>query len=142
MAEDWWSVEVLNARTTAAMWRDSYGETLAESAVTNRALGWEWHAFGWGVVFEVRFADESQWEEWCRLPGTRAALDAVPDPLAGLLVHRGRGGASGRFVPRRPRVSPGAASAALPEPAPDRAPARTPGGTGAAQLLMDQLAIT
>ena len=36
------------------------------------------------------------------LPSVRAALDAVPDPLAGLLVHRGRGGAAGRFAPDPP----------------------------------------
>jgi hypothetical protein len=133
VAEDWWSIEVLNARTTAAMWRDSYGQALAESAVTNQALGWEWRTFGWGVVLEVRFAEEAGWEAWRGLPAVRAALDAVPDPLGGLLVHRGRGGASGRFVPRRPRFSPGAAAVALPEPVP---------ATGVGQPLMDQVAIT
>jgi hypothetical protein len=134
MADGWWSIEVLGAGTTAAMWRASYGQALAESAVTNRALGWEWHAFGWGVVFEVRFADEAGWEAWRGLPGVRAVLDAVPDPVGGLLVHRGRGGASGRFVPRRPRRSPGGASAALPEPAPY--------ADAAGQPLVDQAAIT
>lgn len=134
MSEDWWSVEVLNARTTAAMWRDSYGQALVESTVTNRALGWQWHTFGWGVVFEVRFAGDAEWDTWRRLPAVRAAFDAVPDPFGGLLVHRGRGGASGSFVPRRPRFSPGAACAALPEPAPL--------GAGAGQPLMDQVAIT
>jgi hypothetical protein len=133
MAEDWWSIEVLDARTTAAGWREAYGQALAESAVTNRASGWEWHTFGWGVVLEVRFADETEWEAWRLLPGVRAALDAVPDPLSGLLVHRGRGGASGGYVPRRPRFSPGAASVALPEPEP---------APGVRQPRADQLAMT
>jgi hypothetical protein len=132
MAEDWWAVEVLNARTIAAVWRDAYGEALVESAVTNRALGWEWHAFGWGVVFEVRFADEGDWEAWRRQAGVCAALDAVPDPVGGLLVHRGRGGACGGFVPRRPGGAPGAAAVALPEPA--------PAGHAAGQPLVDQAA--
>jgi hypothetical protein len=134
MAEDWWSIEVLNARTTAAMWRDSYGQALAESAVTNRALGWEWHTFDWGVVLEVRFADEGDWAAWRRLAGVRAALDAVPDPVGGLLVHRGRGGACGSFVPRRPGGSPGAACAALPEPAPAE--------NAAGQPLVDRAVVT
>jgi hypothetical protein len=138
MAADWWAIEVLNARTTAAAWRDAYAQALVESAVTNRALAWEWYELSWGVVFELRFADETRWRAWRGLPGTRAALDAVPDPVGGLLVHRGRGGASGSFVPRRPRCSPGAASAALPGPV---VPAPVP-LSGAAQPLADHIAIT
>ncbi|WP_405731613.1 hypothetical protein OG607_33960 [Streptomyces sp. NBC_01537] len=113
MAADWWSIEVLNARTPAAEWRDAYAPALVESAVTNRSLAWEWHTFTWGVVFELRFFDEEDWLSWRALPGTRAALDAVPDPVSGLLVHRGRGGASGAYVPRRPRRSPGSAAQAI-----------------------------
>ncbi|WP_127360168.1 hypothetical protein [Actinacidiphila soli] len=123
MAADWWSIEVLNAPgTPAAGWRDAYAPALVESAVTNRALAWEWHGFSWGVVFELRFATEEHWQAWHARPGTRAALDAVPDPVAGLLVHRGRGGASAAYVPRRPRRSPGAEALELPvQPAMDHA---------------------
>jgi hypothetical protein len=113
MTADWWSIEVLNARTPAAEWRDAYAPALVESAVTNRSLAWEWHTFTWGVVFELSFSDEEDWLSWRALPGTRAALDAVPDPVSGLLVHRGRGGASGAYVPRRPRRSPGSAAQAI-----------------------------
>ncbi len=54
----------------------------------------------------------------CARPAVRAALDAVPDPLAGLLVHRGRGGGAGARVPRRPRPVAGAAALPPPEPEP------------------------
>ncbi|MDJ0341222.1 hypothetical protein QMK19_06995 [Streptomyces sp. H10-C2] len=116
MAEDWWSIEIFNARTSAAQWRDAHAESLIESAVTNGALSWEWHAHSWGVVLEVRFRAERQWEAWRRLPGTQAALDSVPDPVNGLLVHRGHGGASGDSCPRRPRITPSAGAVELPEP--------------------------
>ncbi|MBC6469646.1 hypothetical protein [Actinomadura alba] len=109
MATEWWSIEVFSAQTSAAAWRDSYGRSLIESALTNGASAWEWHDHSWGLVFEVEFADEEQWQAWRALPGTRAALDAVPDPVNGLVVFRGRGGSSGNPVPRGPRVSPGAA---------------------------------
>jgi hypothetical protein len=117
---DWWSIEILDAEhavTSAAQWRDAYAQTLAESAVTNGAVQWEWFEFGWGVVFEIAFRDERQWPAWRELPGTRAALDAVPDPVSGLVTHRGHGGASGSPVPRRPRITPSTDRVALPEPA-------------------------
>jgi hypothetical protein len=50
------------------------------------------------------------------LPAVRAALDAVPDPVNGLLIYRGRGGSAGRPVPRKPRPLAGAGAVALPEP--------------------------
>jgi hypothetical protein len=72
------------------------------------------------VVLEVAFPDEARWEAFRDLPATRAALDAVPDPVNGLLVHRGRGGSSGARSPRRPRPLAGAGAVALPEPEPPR----------------------
>ncbi len=45
--------------------------------------------------------------------------DAAPDPVKGLLVHRGRGGAAGTRLPRRPRPLAGAGAVELPEPDPD-----------------------
>ena len=116
---DWWSIEVTDRDDavvhTAAGWRDAYAEALAESLVTNGAASWEWFSHSWGVVLEVAFAEERDWELWFALPGTRAALDAVPDPVRGLLVHRGHGGASGAYVPRPPGNAP-ADQVALPEP--------------------------
>jgi hypothetical protein len=53
----------------------------------------------------------------------RAALDAVPDPVNGLLVYRGRGGGAGAGTRRRPRPFAGAGAVELPEPAPVEPPA-------------------
>jgi hypothetical protein len=114
---DWWSIEVFDAEFPASSWRYSWGEALIESALTSGADHWEWHEHRWGVVFEVRFADEAAWSRWRDLPGTRAALDAVPDPVNGLHVYRGRGGSSGSPVPRRPKPAPGAAAIDLETPA-------------------------
>src|SRR6516225_4718728 len=50
------------------------------------------------------------------LPSVRAALDGVPDPVNGLLVYKGRGGAAGPRVPRKPKPAPGAAALELEEP--------------------------
>ncbi|WP_419997476.1 hypothetical protein [Streptomyces boninensis] len=115
---DWWSVEVFDGQSSALAWRDSYEYALVESAVTHGALMWEWHVHSWGIVLEISFREEADWERWRGLPGVQAALDAVPDPVSGLLLHRGRGGTSGSFVPRRPRPAPSAAAAELPEPEP------------------------
>ena len=67
------------------------------------------------------FSSEEQWEAFRSLPVVRAALDAVPDPVNGLLIYRGRGGGAGARKPRRPRPSPAAGAVALPEPAADSA---------------------
>ena len=118
-AADWWSIEILDAEhaeISAASWRDAYEQTLTESLVTNGAVQWQWYGHSWGVVLEVAFAEERTWLLWRALPGTQAALDAVPDPLSGLLVHRGHGGASGTYVPRTPPAAPLADRVALPEP--------------------------
>jgi hypothetical protein len=117
--QEWWSVEVLDGRSSAARWKAAYSTSLIESAIANGAVDWAWHEHRWGVVFEVAFSDEARWEAFRELPSVRAALDAVPDPLAGLLVHRGRGGAAGRLFPRRPRPRAGAGAIALPEPDPE-----------------------
>ncbi|XVQ08665.1 hypothetical protein ACQP1W_39860 [Spirillospora sp. CA-255316] len=117
---DWWSIEVFDAEFPASSWRYSWGDALIESALTYGADHWEWHEHRWGLVFEVSFADEEAWRLWRELPGTRAALDAVPDPVNGLHVYRGRGGSSGSPVPRRPRPAPGAAAVDLEPPAEER----------------------
>lgn len=116
---EWWSIEVLHGAFSAARWKQAHSSSLVESALANGAVDWVWHEHRWGVVFEVAFAEERQWEAFRALPGVQAALDAVPDPVAGLLVHRGRGGAAGRSAPRRPRPFAGADAVALPEPDPE-----------------------
>lgn len=122
MAAEWWSIEVFNAEVpgrtaSATVWRDIHRDALVESAITNGATEWEWHEFTWGVVFELCFADEEQWQAWRCLPVVQAALDAVPDPVNGFVAYRGRGGSAATRVPRRPRTPLGAATAELPIPA-------------------------
>ena len=113
---EWWSIEVFHSEFPAGLWRDTHSSMLIESAVTAGATSWEWHEHRWGVVFEVEFGDDSRWEAFRAIPAVQAALDAVPDPVTGLLVYRGRGGGSGASSPRRPRPTAGAGAMALPEP--------------------------
>lgn len=116
MAE-WWSVEVFSGdKLPASAWRYSYEDALTEAAVTNGALYWDWHDTQYGVVFEVCFATDAQWDTFRSLPTVRTALDAVPDPVNGLLIYRGRGGAAGSRQPRGPRPAPSAAALELDEP--------------------------
>lgn len=115
MAE-WWSIEVFDGEFSAGRWRDTYSSQLVESAVAHGAVDWEWHVHRYGVVFEAAFPDDGRWEAFRALPAVRAALDAVPDPVNGLLVYRGRGGGAGAASPRGPRPAAGAGALALPEP--------------------------
>lgn len=62
------------------------------------------------------FPGEKEWESFRALPGVRAALDGVPDPVNGLLIYRGRGGAAGGTKPRKPKPAPGAAALEIEEP--------------------------
>jgi hypothetical protein len=96
---EWWSIEVFDGPFSSTRWKDAYGSSLIESAISNGAVDWTLHQHRSGVVF--------------------AALDAVPDPVNGLLVYRGRGGSAGASARRRPRPHAGAGAVALPEPHPD-----------------------
>jgi hypothetical protein len=118
MAE-WWSIEVMHGEFSAFRWQQQYDSALIEAALTNGARDGTWHADEWGVAFEVLFETEEQWQRFRGLPLVRAALDAVPDPVNGLLIYRGRGGGANSREPRRPRPSPAAGAMALPEPAED-----------------------
>jgi hypothetical protein len=118
MAE-WWSIEVSHGESSAFGWQREYDSALIEAALTNGALDGSWHADRWGVAFEVLFEREEQWEAFRNLPLVRASLDAVPDPVHGLLIYRGRGGGAGTREPRRPKRPPAAGAMELPEPAED-----------------------
>ena len=108
---EWWSIEVFDAsELPARRWKDSYQDDLTEAAVTHGAIEWAWHEHRYGVVFEVLFDSDEQWEAFRALPAVRSALDGVPDPVNGLIVYRGRGGGSGPRKPRKPRPAPGASS--------------------------------
>jgi hypothetical protein len=120
MAE-WWSIEVFSGdKLPASGWRYAYEDELTEAAITHGATYYEWHDTEYGVIFEVLFRDDEQWEAFRDLPAVRAALDGVPDPVNGLLVYRGRGGTSGGRKPRKPKPAPGAAALELEEPREER----------------------
>jgi hypothetical protein len=113
---EWYSIEVFDGASSAALWADVHGDPLLESALSSGATDWSWHRHSWGVVLELEFVDTKSWERWRSMAHVHAALDAVPDPISGLIVYRGRGGSSGDYRPRRPRPMRGSGSAALPLP--------------------------
>ena len=119
MSKNWWSIEVLDGVFPATRWQDAHSAALIEAAIAHGAKDWNWQAHHWGVVFEVAFRDSDDWARFRQLPAVDAALDAVPDPINGLLIYQGRGGSSSSTDPRRPRPRLGAGAAPLPqEPAP------------------------
>ncbi|MGD0604655.1 MAG: hypothetical protein ABSA53_13765 [Streptosporangiaceae bacterium] len=65
MAE-WWSIEVLHGEFSAFRWQEQHDSALIEAALTNGAVDGAWHADGWGVVFEICFDDDEQWETGIR----------------------------------------------------------------------------
>ena len=116
MVSCWYSIEVFDGAFPASRWAESYGDSLIESALMSGASDWSSHRHGWGVVLELAFTDEAGWDRFRALPAVTAALDAVPDPVTGLIVYPGRGGSTGTSEPRRPRPLIGSGSAALPLP--------------------------
>ena len=119
---DWWSIEVFDAsELPARRWKDSYQDDLTEAALTNGAIEWAWHEHRYGVVFEVLFDSDEQWEAFRALPAIRSALDGVPDPVNGLIVYRGRGGDRDPGSPASPSPPRGRA----PWPGPSRPRSRS-----------------
>jgi hypothetical protein len=112
----WFSIEVLDGASTATLWGEVFADVLVEAALLHGAVDWSWHRHSWGSVFEVAFDNETQWESYRQLTAVRVALDAVPDPVTGLILYRGRGGSASTGAPRRPRPLIGSGSAALPLP--------------------------
>jgi hypothetical protein len=120
MAE-WWTVEVFSGeKLPASGWRYAYEDELTEAAITHGAMYYEWHDSQYGVIFEVLFLTDAAFEAFRDLPAVRAALEAVPDPVNGLLIYRGRGGAAGSAKPRKPKPAPSAAAIELEEPEEER----------------------
>jgi hypothetical protein len=112
----WFSIEVFDGASSASLWSDAYGDTLIEAAFSNGADDWNWHRHTWGVVLELSFEDEAQFDRFRNALPVQTALEAVPDPVSGIIVSKGRGGSAGRVEPRRPRPLAGGGAAALPLP--------------------------
>jgi hypothetical protein len=110
------SIEVFDGEFAASSWSAAHGDDVIGAAVWCGARSWRWHQLPWGVVLELSFDDEAQWDELRDSLALRTALDAVPDPVSGVLVYRGFGGSGASGVPRRPRPLAGSGAAALPLP--------------------------
>lgn len=113
------SLEVLDAAFPASGWQRAYGDRLTATALEHGGKEWRWIERSWGVVLEIAFGSEDSFYRWRDVPAVRSAFDAVPDPIHGLIFHRGWGGTSGSGEPRRPRPRAGAGAAELPVPEPD-----------------------
>ena len=111
------SIEIFDAAFPASTWRFAYGDVLTSTAVEHGANEWRWIERGWGTVLEIRFASERDAKRWRDLPAVRSAFDAVPDPVNGLVFHRGWGGTSGSGEPRKRGPRAGAGGAEVPIPA-------------------------
>lgn len=111
------SIEVFNGDvSTAQTWADAWGDALTEHGLGDGLVDWEWHTSRWGVVLELAFEDEQAWDRFRGSPVVTGALDAVPDPVHGLIIYRGRGGTGSARQPRKPRPLAGAGAATLPLP--------------------------
>jgi hypothetical protein len=117
---EWWSIEMSGGDFAVSAWIRAHGEDVIRTALEHGAHEWDWVSRPWGVVLEFSFGDslapDGGWASFIDNPLVKAALDAVPDPINGLLLYPGRGGSSPALVPRRPKPAPVAAAAALPEP--------------------------
>jgi hypothetical protein len=113
---EWFAIEVFDGDSSARLWQDSYGDAIVAAAQGKGATEWIWQRFRWGVVLELELPDEFAWDRLREHPAVTAALDAVPDPVRGLSMHRGRGGSAGSRRGRRPKPFAGAGAVALPLP--------------------------
>ena len=109
-------IEVLDGEFPASSWLDAYSERVFATAVSFGASAVDWHRHRWGIVLRLAFRDEDAFDAFRAAPAVVSALDAVPDPVKGLVFHRGWGGTSGSGEPRRPRPRTGAGAASLPIP--------------------------
>ncbi len=113
----WMSIEVFDgAGYSGRAWSENFGDGLVETALRTGATDWNWHNHTWGVVFEVCFDNEEAWDLYRATLPVQTALDAVPDPVSGLIIYKGRGGSAGWVSPRKPKPLVGAGAAALPLP--------------------------
>ena len=109
-------IEVMDGPSPASRWLDAYAGSVFEAAVSTGVMEVDWHRHSWGIVLSLAFPSEDHYDRFRRVPVVVSALDAVPDPVNGLVFHRGWGGTSGSGEPRRPRPRSGAGAATLPLP--------------------------
>ena len=114
MAE-WFSIEVFDGDGSARLWSEIHADPIIWAAQHCGATDWDITEHSWGVLLELELPDEERFE--LLRAEIAYALDAVPDPIGGLLVHRGRGGSAGSRLVRGPRPVRGAGAMALPIPA-------------------------
>src|SRR4051812_42214947 len=79
------SIEVFDGELPASTWSHAHGDVLIEAGLLHGLREWRWHTLPWGVVLELTFADEAAWDAFRQSAAYRAAMDAVPDPVSGLL---------------------------------------------------------
>jgi hypothetical protein len=107
------SIEIRDGEFSASSWLSAYGDRITSTAVEHGAVEWRWLHRSWGIVCEIAFAREREYDRWRAVPGVVSAFDAVPDPVKGLIFHRGWGGTSGSGQPRKPRPLAGAGAAEI-----------------------------
>ena len=113
----WMSIEVFDGEFyPASSWAEAFGDSMVETALSEGASDWAWHPTSWGTVFEVAFEDEDAFDRFRATLAVRAALEAVPNPVNGVLIYKGRGGSAGTTKGRKPRPLLGSGAAALPLP--------------------------
>src|SRR5688572_57107 len=86
------TIEVLDGAFPASSWRSAYGDSVTTAALSSGATDWKWIERRWGVILEVAFRDERDYERFRANPAVVAAFDAVPGRVH---VQRGWGGTSG-----------------------------------------------
>jgi hypothetical protein len=114
----WFSIEVLDGDGSARLWADAWSDVIIWAAQRHGVIDWEISEHPWGVLVEIEVRDEDQFD--ALRADIAHALDAVPDPIRGLLVHPGRGGSAGSRIFRGPRpiLGSGAMAVPIPEPVP------------------------
>lgn len=124
---EWFAIEVSDSpNASARSWEEAWRDAIVSAAYQEGLSDWTTRQLDWGVVLELELPDDLAWMRLLTSAAVRAALDAVPDPVRGLSVHRGRGGSAGVVDPRRPRPLAGAGAVALPEPVTPETPVYAP----------------
>ena len=110
------TVEIIDGQFSATLWFEQEGDRLLEAAFWHGASEWARHDLEWGLVVELGFPSQAEWDKCNADPVFLAVLDQVPDPVNGVHVSVGWGGSAGVREPRRPPKLPSAGAVALPDP--------------------------